>query len=163
MRLRFTRSPRGLESMDRVAEALTARPEVTDVHTSHRTGSLVLRYDTNGATTSDLHAALDELGVTLLTAPDKSQQPAPAAGVSITAAASRLNQVAGRATGGTDLRLLVPLGLGALSLRQVVRDAPGLRQAPWYVLAWYASETFLKFRDSGQAAPGEASRRRGER
>ncbi len=154
MRLRFVRSQRGLEERERVGEALAARASVTDVRSSPRTGSMVLRYDAAATTPADLHAALGELGVAVLTDDVRSEGPPPAAGVRVTGAATRLNRRVGHATGGTDLRLLVPLGLGALSLRQAVRGVPGLRQAPWYVLAWYASETFLKLRDGGHAELG---------
>jgi Heavy metal associated domain 2 len=43
-----------------------------------------------------------------------------------------------------DLRTVVPFGLGALALRALIADAGALGAAPWYVLAWYAFDSFWK-------------------
>jgi hypothetical protein len=45
------------------------------------------------------------------------------------------------ATGGLGLRTALPAGLGALALHQL-RRGPKLRDAPWYVTAWYAYNLF---------------------
>jgi hypothetical protein len=58
---------------------------------------------------------------------------------------SRANRRVHGATEGTlDLRMLVPLTLAALSIRQFLRTGPRLVNAPWYVLAYYAFDTFYK-------------------
>ncbi len=50
-----------------------------------------------------------------------------------------------RATDGSvDLRMLVPLSLAALAVRQLFRAGPRLANAPWYVLAYYAFDVFHK-------------------
>jgi hypothetical protein len=64
-----------------------------------------------------------------------------------------------RATDGQDLRALLPLGVGLLALRQALRGRGRLDDAPWYVLGWYAFDSFWKLRPSGrqtaQAATGD--------
>jgi hypothetical protein len=43
-----------------------------------------------------------------------------------------------------DLRTLAPLGLGAIALRQLLIKGLQLEDIPWYVLAWYAFDSFVK-------------------
>ena len=53
----------------------------------------------------------------------------------------RVSQLTG---GRWDLRSIMPLVLGALALRQLLTGAGQITAAPWYVLAWYAFDSFLK-------------------
>lgn len=46
--------------------------------------------------------------------------------------------------GAVDLRMLAPMAIGALSLRQLLRTGPQLSRMPWYMLAYYAFDTFHK-------------------
>nr|OEJ74038.1 hypothetical protein BH720_16560 [Desertifilum tharense IPPAS B-1220] len=63
----------------------------------------------------------------------------------LTRAIARLNQRVNLATEGTmDLRFLFPLLLALLSLRQMFSKSPRLNTAPWYILAWYAFDSFMK-------------------
>jgi hypothetical protein len=63
----------------------------------------------------------------------------------LTTAISDLNKQVGLATNGVvDLRLLVPVGLGALAIRQLLRNGLQIEAAPWYVLAYYAFDSFIK-------------------
>lgn len=58
----------------------------------------------------------------------------------------KLNEFARRMTDGEiDLYLLVPLGLSAFALRQLLVKGWELEEIPWYVLAWYAFDSFMKF------------------
>ncbi|MGF1478564.1 MAG: DUF5132 domain-containing protein [Cyanophyceae cyanobacterium] len=66
-------------------------------------------------------------------------------------AASELNAQVGRLTQGQlDLRLLVPLGLGTLALRQLLVRGLQLDELPWYVLAWYAFDSFTKLNNESR-------------
>lgn len=47
--------------------------------------------------------------------------------------------------GVLDLRMLLSMGLGAIALRQLFLRGLRLDDIPWYVLAWYALDTFVKF------------------
>ena len=53
----------------------------------------------------------------------------------------RVSQLTG---GRWDLRSVMPLVLGALALRQLLTGAGQIAAAPWYVLAWYAFDSFIK-------------------
>jgi hypothetical protein len=50
-----------------------------------------------------------------------------------------------------DLRMLMVTGLGALALRQILMRGLRLDEIPWYAVAWYALDTFVKFHpDQGE-------------
>jgi hypothetical protein len=58
---------------------------------------------------------------------------------------SDLNEQVRQATNGfADLQMLLPLGLGALALKQLLDKGPELEELPWYTLAWYAFDSFKK-------------------
>jgi hypothetical protein len=143
VRLKVLGRWRAPEELERVTAALEALAGVNAVRASSLTGSVLVRYDAVGTTVDDLRAAFEGLGLTLVDEePPERAHGAPARRVS--EAADRVSSRVGRRLGGSDLRLLFPIALGVLSLRQATRDAPGLDQAPWYVLAWYAYDSFLK-------------------
>jgi hypothetical protein len=52
--------------------------------------------------------------------------------------------VAQLTNGVVDLRLLVPLGLSAIALRQLLVKGLQIDEIPWYTLAWYAFDSFVK-------------------
>ena len=63
-----------------------------------------------------------------------------------------LNEQIGQMTNGVaDLRLLLPLGFGALALRQVLDKGFELEEIPWYTLAWYAFDSFVKLHDTAES------------
>ncbi|MGJ3247114.1 MAG: DUF5132 domain-containing protein [Elainellaceae cyanobacterium] len=63
--------------------------------------------------------------------------------------ASEVNAQVGWLTNGmVDLRMLVPLGLSGLALRQLVVKGLQFDDIPWYTLAWYSFDTFLKLHPS---------------
>ncbi|KAB8315932.1 DUF5132 domain-containing protein [Tolypothrix campylonemoides VB511288] len=65
---------------------------------------------------------------------------------------SDVNADVARITNGfVDLRLLLPLGLSALAIRQLVTKGLQIDEIPWYTLTWYAFDTFLKFNDGDQS------------
>lgn len=146
-RLRL-RLPAGPELRDRLAlaaETLGARADVIAVEPRWHTGSLVVRYDP--AASDQLWGSLAELG---LPRPASSATQVEAATTNqargrVVEGLARANELVARRTQGPDLRTLVPVGLAMLAVRQLARGEQRLADAPWYVLAWYASETFQKF------------------
>ena len=126
------------------AEALAGRAEVSGVEARWQTSSLVVRYDPFVA--EDVWTALGELGLERPAAPaTRVAQGADPEAARVLGALARANDLVAARTHGTDLRALVPVGFAMLALRQLVRGEQRLADAPWYVLAWYASETFQKF------------------
>jgi hypothetical protein len=63
-------------------------------------------------------------------------------------AASQCDEQIGWLTNSlADLRVLVPLGFGAFALRQLIVEGPQLDKIPWYNMAWYAFDSFLKLNE----------------
>ena len=146
MRLRLPRGYRTPEEVQRIARAVGARVGVSSVQTNVATGSILVHYDQERASPGDLRAALIEVGVAVRDAPSataargRGERPAAA---TLTGILGDLNGRVNRATkGGFDLRLLVPLGLGALAARQIAREGWDINEIPWYVLAWDAFQSF---------------------
>jgi len=142
-----------------VAQELAGRREIVDVVVRSASASLIVRYDPRTTDQTTVAAVLREVGVSAAplerTAPATAPQPSVLA--TLEDAGSGLNARVMRATDGQDLRALVPLGLGLLALRQAVRGRGRLDDAPWYVVGWYAFDSFWKFRLTGRQAARAAT------
>ncbi|MBH8551332.1 DUF5132 domain-containing protein [Nostocaceae cyanobacterium CENA357] len=55
--------------------------------------------------------------------------------------------------GMADLRLLVPLALSILAIRQVLVKGLELEDIPWYILAWFAFDSFVKLNNTTESQP----------
>jgi hypothetical protein len=143
LRFKIPAERRTEESLRRLGNAF-AGLEGAEVETNPQTGSMLLRYDAERLNVAEIERALADLDITpVFERQSRAGGAGPPAGRVKSIAEGLNSRVAGK-TRGVDLRLLVPLGLGALSVRQAVREAPGLKHAPWYVLAWYAFDSFIK-------------------
>ncbi len=152
VRLKVFGRRRTPEELERVTAALDALSGVSAVQASSLTGSVLVRHDPFGTGIDDLRTALERLGLTLVYE-ESSERAQGTQARWVVEAAEGVNSRVGRRLGGSDLRLLFPAALGVLSLRQATRDVPGLDQAPWYLLAWYAFDSFLKL-NYGEAPRG---------
>ena len=147
IRLRADRS--SATELAGVAHELGSWPQIAEVDLRPRSASIVVRFDAVHATS--VADGLLDLGVDLRAGVPLSVPSPPAAAVATAAAAG--NAAFARRL-GTDLRTLVPLGLGLMAARRAMRGEERLADAPWYVLAWYASETYLKFHSGAAGAVG---------
>jgi hypothetical protein len=60
-----------------------------------------------------------------------------------------------RATGGrVDLKMLLPITFGTLAVRQIVLNPGNLPAVPWYVLLWYAFDSYVKLHHQAERTPG---------
>jgi hypothetical protein len=126
-----------------------------DVTIDARTGSALIRYEPADiepdALIRLLREADDAFGMLqvpeLLNAVDRSTS---AVAETLSARLSRANRSVLHATQGhVDLRVLLPVTLGGLALRQLARQGPSVRGAPWYVLAYYAFDSYIKLHADG--------------
>jgi hypothetical protein len=158
VRFKLTGTWRAAEGLRRAGEALEELSGVSVAKVSERTGSVVVRYEPGAVGLEELGRRLSALGLELRSAP--STAPPSAAG-RVTTGARALDGLVQRGTGGLELRLLVPVALGLMAARQALVTRHELRRAPWYVLGWYAFDSFLKLNDvRGQTAGGRAPRHR---
>jgi len=90
---------------------------------------------------------------------DQRQRPTPATARMTTelhAIATSLDtQTRSLTRGWLDLKTLVPLALGAIALRQLLTKGLQLDAIPWYVLLWYAFDSFVILNRNGETAPND--------
>jgi hypothetical protein len=164
MRLRVEGRPREVAGvLESIAGHAGDHPAIGSVRTDPRTGSALLTWDPDEL---DLDAAV-ELVRTAHEALREVVPPRMAAAVErpLSLASSRLlsrlslaNRRVHEATAGkVDLRFLVPVGFAALSIRQVLRTGPQLASMPWYGLAYYAFDSFVKLHGTDHRAGPEVT------
>lgn len=147
-RLRVSPKRRNQQEMARIANTLKTHPDVQEVRTNIQTGSIVVHHAEKHSSLEDIKAALQDLGVILGSIADVEvplMNGKSAVASDITSAVKDLNQRVGQTTDGVvDLRFLVPLGLGTLAIHQLLRNGWQFETVPWYVLAWYSFDSFIK-------------------
>lgn len=150
--------------LDSVAGRAEADPGITSVRTDPRTGSALLTWDPEQfdlAAAVELcrkaHVALRDIAPPRVA--DVLERPLSQAASRLVERVSTANRRVHDATDGrVDLRFLVPAGFAALSLRQLLRTGPSVASMPWYALAYYAFDSFVKLHgDDGDALPGAAA------
>jgi hypothetical protein len=118
---------------------------IEHIRTNTQTGSVVIYFTGEIAQLEDAFSTLNASGIVLNDTPTEKSTAA----ARLTTAISGLNQRVNLATEGTiDLRFLFPLLLALLALRQLFSKSPRLNTAPWYILAWYAFDSFVKLNSS---------------
>ena len=90
---------------------------------------------------NDAMNSLQQFGIVAVDAPMGKSKVS----TRVSNALARANQwVEYKTEGALDLRFLAPLIFALLALRQVLAKSPGLNTAPWYIMAWYAFDSFIK-------------------
>lgn len=143
LRLRLPTGAAGRQGLTAAVDALIAGAAVSTATARWQTMSLVVEYDVTN--TDAVWSQLARLGLDSRASRSTEAQEDVEPSARVTRAIIGANEAVRRRAGGNDLRTLIPLGFGLLSLRQFVRDDQRLADAPWYMLAWYASETLQKF------------------
>ncbi|MEC4814301.1 MAG: hypothetical protein SAK29_13650 [Scytonema sp. PMC 1069.18] len=147
LRLRVAPSHRQYKDMQRIVKKLEAHPNITQVRTNLQNGSIVIHHDNQDKSLDNVFATLRDLGI--IFSEITLRKSIAATGVSN--AVVDLNKRVGQATDNVvDLRVLFPLGLGIFSIRQLLTKGLQLDIIPWYVLAWYAFDSFIKLHANSQ-------------
>ncbi|KAB8330503.1 hypothetical protein SD80_027925 [Scytonema tolypothrichoides VB-61278] len=141
LRLRVAQPHRQSGEMQRIANALQANPNINQVRTNIQNGSIIIHHDAENGSLDNVYATLRDLGIIF---GDVALGKSDAA-AEVSNAVVDLNKRVKQATNNAvDLRFLFPLGLGMFSIRQLVTRGLQLEIIPWYVLAWYAFDSFIK-------------------
>jgi len=158
LRLRVAPAQRQLANMERICKALQAHSQVDRLKTNIHHGSITISHSAQAENLENIYAVLKDLGVVLVkTTTLRGDRSIAATGVAN--AAVDLNQRVARASNGAiDLRFLFPLGLGLLSIRQLAIKGLQLEIIPWYVLAWYAFDSFIKLHGNNQFQRGDGEK-----
>jgi hypothetical protein len=141
IRIRFAPKHRHRDRMQKITNTLKEHLAIYQVRSNVAGGSITVRYAKEHLNSQDIHAILRDLGIVF----EEVALGRSAMATSVTDAVTDLNYRVGKATDGAiDLRLIVPLGFAALALRQLRVQGWNLELIPWYVLAWYAFDSFIK-------------------
>jgi len=145
-RLKLSEKHRSKEEMRRIGEALESSPKARRVEVSPETGSIIVHH-LPGAL-PDIRAILEDLGVVVASTTEiglPSGDDQSALGAALVQAVNDLDRRLRLSSGGIfDLKVLIPAGLAALAVRQVLRQGLRIEAAPWYVLAYLAFDSFVK-------------------
>ena len=133
-RIRLSRKRRHPKEMARIAKVLEASPQVSSVQANLNTGTIIIHHKEEAL--EDIKSRLQDMGVIMMAAAGVETS-----GVSLADAISDLDKHLG---GLLDLKLLVPLGFGALAVLQLARQGLQVGSAPWYLLAFFALESYVK-------------------
>lgn len=147
LRLRVAHPHRQPATMQSLADNLKASPNINQVRINLQHGSITIHHDTEDSNVENLCATLRDLGIIFS---DMLEGKSEAASQVATAVVDLNKRVKQSTKGMVDLRFLFPLGLATLSLRQLVARGWQLEMIPWYVLAWYAFDSFLKLNSQNQ-------------
>ncbi len=148
VRLRVFPGYRKQQKITPIANALKARLEIYQVKTNIPSGSITVLHGRELLSSQDMLLVLQDLGVNLIKVsqePIRSGASSSNAAAEVIKTATDLNRQVKIASNNTvDLRFLFPLGLGMLAMRQLIVKGWQLELIPWYVLAWYALDSFIK-------------------
>lgn len=145
-RIKLSQKRRNADEMARIVHALKEHPQILDIRPNINTGSIVIYHAENDGTVENIQAVLQDLGIILGDIVDVPiVEGKSGVAKDLTNAISDLNQRVGQASGGVvDLRFLVPVGLGTLAIYQLLQKGWQFETVPWYVLAWYSFDSFIK-------------------
>ena len=144
---------RNPKEMHRLAKVLEALPKVSSVETNLHAGTLLVYHKEEAS--KDIRSGLKDMGVILMVAAAGVEMPTQ----SLADAVADLDARLSAATNGLlNLKLLVPFGLGAMALVQLLRRGLQIEGAPWYILAYFAFESYTRLNPSeetGKCPPEE--------
>lgn len=141
LRLRIALSDRQSRKMQIITSVLNAQPNVSQVSTNIQHGSILINHSAKEGSLENVLATLHDIGMIFADITEGSTEAA----ADVSSAVMDLNKRVEQATdGAVDLRFLFPLGLSTLAVRQLLIQGLQLEAIPWYVLAWYAFDSFIK-------------------
>ena len=158
IRLRVFPAHRHQQKIAPIVNSLRARLEVERVKTNIPRGSITLLYGRELLSSEDMRIVLQDLGINLVEVikePRRAVSSSSSAAAEVLKTATDLNQRVKTATNdAVDLRFLLPLSLGVVAVRQLIVKGWQLDLIPWYVLAWYAFDSFIKLNSNNQQYVG---------
>ncbi|AVZ31703.1 HMA2 domain-containing protein [Nodularia spumigena] len=147
LRLRISPPHRHPREMQSITNVLKAQSQIIQVRTNINSGSIIINHDGRNATLENVLTTLLDLGVTFADITEGNSEAAE----DVKRAIINLNKRFEQATSGeVDLRFIFPLGLSILAVRQILVKGLQLEIIPWYVLAWYAFDSFMKLNNPSQ-------------
>ena len=146
------------QEMAKIANNLQAHPDVHNVEYNAKTGSILVHHDSHESSLENIKDIMQDLCVVfaditgaseLIPLEGKSEN----GGSDLTSVLCDFNERVVNATNGViDLRFVLPLGIGALGVLQFLTYGWQFEIIPWYVLIYFAIDSFIKLNfDPAQA------------
>lgn len=167
MRVKLQREELTEEFGRELDSALLALPGVRHVGLNPQSCSLLIFHDPAAIDTAGLIERIQGTGLLTLEelAPDRMVSKPASISLSAQGIHRAFQEVDARLYGMTDgrwdLRSVFPAALGVLAVRQLLARPGALTSAPWYVLAWYAFDSFWKLNQAGPE-PSQAAAEHGD-
>ena len=155
IRLRVLPAQRQPQKITPIVNALKARLEIYRVKQNISSGSITVLHGRELLSSQDICTILQDLGVTFreITPEPISSVTNSSSATAVIITATDLNRrVKTVSKDAIDLRFLFPLGLGVLAVRQLIVKGWQVELIPWYVLAWYAFDSFIKLHPINNAS-----------
>jgi Heavy metal associated domain 2 len=149
LRLRVAQKHREPEQMQPLVNALQEHSNINQVRINLDQGSITINHEGEDSW-KNVMATLKDLGIIF---GDIVEVHTDAA-IGVSNAVIDLNKQVKQATEGQlDIRILFPFGLGCLAIRQLIIKGLQFDIIPWYVLAWYAFDSFIKLHGTNRLEP----------
>lgn len=133
------------EDLQQLGTILAGDSESVTVQTNPHAASLLVLYDHSVLTSDELLARMEAAGIEVTRAGASSNFDAVTGPERIRRMTAHFNTSVTGISNGVELRMLVPVALLTLSVRQALRRrGTSLAHAPWYVLAWYGFDAFQR-------------------
>ena len=149
LRLRVGKSEIEAGTAGEAASAFEVQHGVILARVNETARSIVVHYDDRATNLEQLNEGLESAGIRLVIATAAAAELLPSGHTPLShwvsrkagAADERIRSASG---GSADLRTLVPLSLAALAAREIFSGRG--TAVPWYALAWYAFDSFIKLK-----------------
>jgi hypothetical protein len=149
LRLRVAQRHRKLEQIQPLVNALQEHSNINQVRMNLDQGSITINHEGEDSW-KNVMATLKDLGIIF---GDIVELHTDAA-IAVSNPVIDLNKRVKQATDGQlDIRVLFPFGLGCLAIRQLIIKGLQFDIIPWYVLAWYAFDSFIKLHGTNRLEP----------
>ncbi|MGK7884196.1 MAG: HMA2 domain-containing protein [Crocosphaera sp.] len=154
IRLRVDLSGHSREEVNLMVVSLDNHLAIEKVRINIEIGSLTIFYDSQSINTVEIIDELKKLGLTFSEKSITSSPVIPSSSktaIHINQMGNNVNQVIKQGSNNiVDLGVIVPLGFALLAWRQLILKGWQLETIPWYVLAWYAFDSFIKLQNTQQ-------------
>lgn len=148
LRLRVAPAYRQTGDMQSITSALETHPNINQVRTNIQNGTITIQHDGNHNSLKNVMVTLKDLGIIFTDITEGNTEAAAQVSTAVVDLNSRVREAS---KGVIDLRFLFPLGLATLSARQLLTRGLQIETIPWYVLAWYAFDSFIKLHGTSKA------------
>ncbi len=154
IRLRVDLAKHSREKINSMVVSLENQLAIERVRTDLNISSMTIFYDFQSVNPEGIINELRELGLSFsekyITAPPIISNSSKTA-IHITQIGNNVNQLIKEGSNNiVDLGVIVPLIFGLLAWRQLMLKGWQLETIPWYVLAWYAFDSFMKLQNIEQ-------------